>query len=156
MRSIRPPQTWCIVQTLQKIHYDMFCDVWDWAGKFRQTQTSIGVKAYTIPTELSLLCKEVNFWYSDDCELALMEQAVRFHHRLVFIHPFPNGNGRFARLLSDRYLKAFNYRFPTWPRDLEETSPNRSAYIAALKDADLGSFDALQAFFKVHGAKALN
>lgn len=151
---IAHPTKWCETQIFQKIHYDMFCDVWDWAGKFRKTQTSIGVKAYTIPTELKLLCEEVHYWCSEDCDLSLFEQAVRFHHKLVFIHPFSNGNGRFARLLSDRYLKAFDCTFPTWPRDLDIKSTHRNSYIAALKDADIGNYETLQIFFKDHGAKA--
>jgi Fic-DOC domain mobile mystery protein B len=85
---------------LKRLHQRMFRDVWKWAGEFRNTPRNIGVEAWLIEPDLRQLLDDVRYWiehaaYSPD------EIAVRFHHRLVFIHPFPNGNGRFSRLAAD-------------------------------------------------------
>lgn len=78
----------------------MFGEVWSWAGKFRQTNKNIGVDKYQIGITLRELCDDAQYWvkhstYSPD------EIAIRFKHRLVSIHPFPNGNGRHSRLVAD-------------------------------------------------------
>lgn len=106
LKPVPLPQQWFNVSALQKIHRDMFGDVWDWAGKFRRTMTSPGIPPYQIPVALAQLCDEVQFWCNEACELTLLEQAARIHHKLVWIHPYSNGNGRFSRLVADRYLKA--------------------------------------------------
>ena len=78
---------------LNTLHKKMYGEVWEWAGTYRQTSRNIGIEAYRIPTELKQLVDDTGYQldhetYSPD------ELAVRFHHRLVFIHPYPNGNGR--------------------------------------------------------------
>jgi len=85
---------------IKNLHQHMLGDVWRWAGKFRKSERNIGVDFYKIPVELRKLIDDVKTWieyksFSPD------EIAVRFHHRLTFIHPFPNGNGRHARLIAD-------------------------------------------------------
>ncbi len=86
------------------LHKKMFSDVWQWAGQFRKTNKNIGIDWVKIRVELKLLCDDANAWiefntYTSD------EFAARFHHRLVFIHPFVNGNGRHARLMADLILE---------------------------------------------------
>ena len=81
----------------------MYGEVWEWAGTYRQTSRNIGIEAYRIPTELKQLVDDTQYQldhetYSPD------ELAVRFHHRLVFVHPYPNGNGRHGRLATDILL----------------------------------------------------
>ncbi len=132
LKGVGAAQTWFNIVTLKKIHYDMFADVWDWAGQFRSTQTIPGVRAYLIPSALETLCSDVQFWCSEECDLPLVEQAARVHHRLVFIHPFLNGNGRFSRLVVDRYLKAGRSPFPKWPTSLNSNGEPRKDYIKAL------------------------
>ncbi|MCP5508508.1 MAG: mobile mystery protein B [Chlamydiales bacterium] len=153
LKSIDLPQRWFNVSTLKKIHRDMLFDVWEWAGKFRKTQTSIGIKPYQIPEALENLCSDVQFWCSEACELTLVEQAARVHHQLVLIHPYPNGNGRFSRLVSDRYLKAWKSPFPTWPTELSKDGRCRKCYITALKEADAGNYEALIQYMIKYGAK---
>ena len=106
IKPVGLPQGWFTVPLFQKVHRDMLGNVWAWAGGFRKTQTIPGIPFYQIRTDLENLCSDVQSWCDEGCELTLLEQAVRIHHRLVFIHPFPNGNGRFSRLISDRYLRA--------------------------------------------------
>lgn len=83
-----------------KLHEKMFSKVWRWAGKIRKTEKNIGVPKEQIITSLQSLFNDVAFWLEHQT-YDLDELAVRFHHRLVFIHPFPNGNGRHARLMKD-------------------------------------------------------
>lgn len=123
---------------LRELHRRMFKDVWRWAGKYRTTARNIGVDAWQIPSKIKLLLDDTRFWvehhtYPPD------ETAVRFHHRLVFIHPFPNGNGRHARLMADLFIVQLQgYRF-TWGRaNLTSASETRKLYIQALQAADQG------------------
>lgn len=143
LKAISPPKKWFNTSTLKKIHYDMFCDVWDWAGEFRNTQTIPGMPSYQIVEALENLCCDVFFWCNESCNLSVIEQAAIIHHRLVFIHPFLNGNGRFSRLVSDRYLKSFKCPFPDWPTDLNKDGRHRKSYIKALQKADQGNIKPL-------------
>lgn len=153
LKSIDLPQRWFNLSTLEKIHREMLLDVWEWAGKFRNTRTSIGIEPYQIRGALENLCSDVQFWCNEVCELTLVEQAARIHHQLVLIHPYPNGNGRFSRLVSDRYLKAWKCPFPTWPAELNKDGCCRKCYITALKEADAGDHGALVRYMIEYGAK---
>jgi len=120
-----------------RLHKNMFGDVWSWAGQFRKTMKNIGVDAWMIASEVNNLCDDCQFWldqhtYPDD------EIAVRFHHRLVLIHPFANGNGRHARLITDLLLeqKLGKPKFTWGSTSLVEQGENRAKYIEALKAAD--------------------
>ncbi|HEY5234584.1 MAG TPA: mobile mystery protein B [Rhabdochlamydiaceae bacterium] len=143
LKSVSAPEHWFKGPFLQKLHYDMFRDVWEWAGKFRTTQTCPGIKPFQIHGALTNLCDDVRYWCGVECNLPIIEQAARIHHQLVFIHPFLNGNGRFSRLVSDRFLKGCKYPFPNWPIDLDKDGRSRAHYIAALKKADLGDYEPL-------------
>lgn len=86
------------------LHRRMFGDVWEWAGEYRLTERNIGVDAHRIPNDMPMMFDDARYWvahatYPPD------ELAVRLHHRLVFIHPFPNGNGRHARLMADLLIE---------------------------------------------------
>jgi Fic-DOC domain mobile mystery protein B len=151
-RQVGVPKKWFTVSFLKKIHCDMFDDVWDWAGSFRKVQTIPGVLPYKIRADLEKLCSEVMFWGSESVELTLVEQAARIHHQLVFIHPFSNGNGRFSRLVADRFLKAWKRPIPRWPADLGNGGKHRKEYISALKNADKGELEPLISYMEKYGA----
>jgi Fic-DOC domain mobile mystery protein B len=85
------------------LHKRLFGEVWDWAGTFRKTGKNIGIEPIHIPVELRMLMDNARYWADHKTYLA-SEAAVRFHHRLVQIHPFPNGNGRHARIMADSVL----------------------------------------------------
>jgi Fic-DOC domain mobile mystery protein B len=152
-KTVPPAEKWFTVSQLKKIHSDMFSEVWDWAGKFRTTQTIPGIPPYLISEALKNLCEDVLFWQKEESELSLLERAAIIHHRLVFIHPYSNGNGRFSRLVSDRYLKSLKCSFPNWPVDLGEDGEHRKQYISALKKADEGDYIPLVLYMSEHGAK---
>lgn len=154
LKSVSHPPKWFNIPFLQKIHYDMFHDVWQWAGQFRKTQTCPGIKPHQIYLALVDLCDDVHYWCQERCDLTIIEQAARIHHRLVFIHPYPNSNGRFSRLVSDRYLKACKTPFPNWPVDLNKDGQSRTKYITALKKADVGDYEPLIFFMTEHSTNS--
>lgn len=127
----------------RRLHKDMFGDVWNWAGEFRTTQTSIGVEANKIHQALYQLQDDLKFW---EKEWDHRESGTRLHHMLVKIHPFPNGNGRWARLATDLWLLKMGQSVLSWGGDITEISDARSEYIASLKEADTGSYERLMAF----------
>lgn len=153
LKSVSLPIKWFDISNLKKIHKEMFSNVWDWAGTFRTTQTNFGISPYQIQNALKDLCDDIFYWNSKGSEMTFLEQAVRIHHRLVFIHPFPNGNGRFSRMVADRYLKAMKCAFPIWPQEIQSQSDVRKEYIFSLKKADIGDYSLLIDFIKKFGAK---
>jgi fido (protein-threonine AMPylation protein) len=75
------------------------------------------------------------------------EIGVRFHHRLVFIHPFPQGNGRHARLAADLLIVSLgNTRFSWGSANLVEPAGARASYIRALRSADGHEIEPLLSF----------
>lgn len=127
-----------------KVNKEMFGKLWTWAGKPRQIELEgIGSRPYNIEVELDELLKDMAVW--TDTDMLLLEQAVRLHHRAVLIHPFENGNGRWARLLSNIWLKQHNHHIVSWPdKDLVGCSSRiREEYIICLRKADAGDIDPL-------------
>lgn len=134
---------------VKKLHYQMLNKVWEWAGKFRKTDKNIGVDKHRIGVELRQLLDDTKYWI-DNNTYEPDEIATRFHHRLVHIHCFPNGNGRHARLMTDTLLtdvlgkKAF-----TWGSgDLVHEGDVRDIYISALRFADGHDYEPLKRFVR--------
>jgi Fic-DOC domain mobile mystery protein B len=131
---------------LRKLHAKMFANVWVWAGAFRTTEKNIGVAPYQIPIKLKDLFDDVRFWVENGT-YSLQEIVVRFHHKLVLIHPFPNGNGRISRLMADLLAKQIGGKPLYWgSSDLVSVSATRTRYINALQMADGGDYSDLIAF----------
>jgi Fic-DOC domain mobile mystery protein B len=121
---------------LDHLHKRMFGRVWRWAGEHRQSEKTVGIDAYRIPTEFRQLLDDCRYWI-DNNTYEPDEIAARFHHRLVWIHPYPNGNGRHARLATDLLLTALGRPRFSWGRvNLVDASETRDVYIAALRAAD--------------------
>ncbi len=128
---------------LLQLHYEMFGDVWQWAGKLRKVELSIGIKAYMIPIELKKLVDDLRYW-QEHKTFGIIEIASRIHHRAVQIHPFKNGNGRWARMLANIYLKQNGLAPTKWNENLlSKENPHRDKYILALKKADNGDYSKL-------------
>ena len=126
-----------------ELHREMFGDVWEWAGKIRQVELSIGVKAYLVSTELKKLVDDLSYW-NEHKSFGVVEIAARLHHRAVRIHPFQNGNGRWSRMLANIYLKQNGLNPTQWNEDLlSKENPHRDDYISALKLADGGDYSQL-------------
>jgi Fic-DOC domain mobile mystery protein B len=131
---------------LKSLHRRMFNRVWRWAGKYRTSERNLGVTPYQIEPDLRQALDDARYWvehgsYPSD------ELALRFHHRLVAVHPFPNGNGRWSRLAADLLIvRQGGSRF-TWGRaNLQAASDVRRAYIDALKAADNHDLSSLVGF----------
>ena len=122
------------------LHKEMFGDVWEWAGKLRQVELSIGVKAYLVSTEIKKLVDDLAFWEQNK-SFDVIEIASRLHHRAVQIHPFINGNGRWSRMLANIYLKQNGLQPTKWNENLlSKENLHRDDYIKALKSADDGDY----------------
>jgi len=133
---------------LKDLHKRMFGRVWRWAGKFRQTERNIGVDAYRIATDLRQLLDNCQYWI-DHVTYEPDEIAVRFHHQLVFIHPFPNGNGRHARTATNLLLVALGRPPFSWgSTNIVDVSEARQAYVVALRAADGHDFALLSQFVR--------
>lgn len=132
---------------IRVLHKKMFSNVWKWAGGFRKTNKNIGIDKYQIPTELKYLIDDARYWYNKNI-FSPDELAIRFKHRLVSIHCFPNGNGRHSRLMADIIIEKI-YKLPVFSwgaNNSDHESDMRSAYLRAVKNADKGDFDSLIQF----------
>ena len=130
------------------LHKRLFGDVWKWAGSFRRTEKNIGIDPVQIAIQLRQLLDDAHFWVENDIYPS-KELAARFHHRLVYIHLFPNGNGRHARVMADVVLtKLLDEQPIDWAGGyrLEDMNERRNEYIAGLRAADGHDFATLLEF----------
>lgn len=131
---------------LRQLHKRMFGDVWRWAAEYRKTARNIGVDAYRINVEVAQAIDDARYWVEHET-FSPDEIAIRFSHRLVAIHPFPNGNGRFSRLVGDLLAQQLGKPRFTWgSASLIDPNETRKAYVAALQAADNHDFTDLLAF----------
>ncbi len=132
---------------IKNLHKRMFGDVWKWAGEFRNTNKNIGVDKYQIGIELKNLIDDGKYWVENNTFTG-DEFAVRFSHRVVKIHLFPNGNGRHSRLLGDIITNhGFDKPVFTWGgKDLVHKGEARSLYLQVLREADIGNYNKLIEF----------
>jgi Fic-DOC domain mobile mystery protein B len=131
-----------------ELHERLFGSVWRWAGTFRRTEKNIGVDPIQVAIQLRLLLDDAKYWIEHDT-YSPKELAARFHHKLLFIHPFPNGNGRHARIMADAVLtKLLDESAIDWAGGykLEAMNERRDHYIKALRAADGQDFSALLEF----------
>lgn len=129
------------------IHKRMFGKVWNWAGHFRKTNKNLGVDKWQISTDLKYLLDDAMFWYENKV-YPPDEIAIRFKHRIVSIHCFPNGNGRHSRLIADIIIdKLFNEPIFSWGSgNLSNENNARNEYLKAIKIADKGDYNMLLDF----------
>jgi Fic-DOC domain mobile mystery protein B len=143
----RPPTLEALLddEYLRNLHRAMFGEVWAWAGSYRRLETSIGIDPAQIAVCVRSLVGDARIWAEHEEPLGV---AVRFHHRLVQIHPFPKGNGRHGRQAADYLMEGLGQAALTWGAmggagDVEET---RRRYLAALREADGGELGLLEDF----------
>lgn len=137
---------------LRQLHRRMFGLVWKWAGTYRTSDKSIGVAWYMVTGEIKKLLDDVKYWIMHET-YPMDEIAARFHHRLVLIHPFPNGNGRWARVMADCLLFSLNHEPFSWGMKVDKKALSthgevRSRYIRALRMADAKNHSELLAFVR--------
>jgi Fic-DOC domain mobile mystery protein B len=132
---------------IKELHKKMFDDTWAWAGKFRNTNKNLDVSHFKVSVDLRNLLDDVKFWI-DNGTYPFNEIAIRFKHRIVSIHCFPNGNGRHSRLLADVVIEhIFKQPVYSWgSADLSDAGDTRKSYLTSLRAADKGDFNALLEF----------
>lgn len=135
---------------VRKLHERMFDRTWAWAGQFRTTEKNIGVAPEEIAIRLRYLLDDGRYWL-ENTTFPLTECALRLHHRIVFVHLFPNGNGRHARLWANWILLRAGESVIDWGGGLEGTGTIREEYIAALRTADGGDYSRLFELFGAEG-----
>jgi Fic-DOC domain mobile mystery protein B len=122
----------------------MYVNVWAWAGESRKTNKNIGVDKWQIPTELRVLLDDIKFWYTNNT-YSPDECTIRFKHRLVSIHCFPNGNGRHSRLIAgiviEKIYKQLHYSWGA--ANLVQKGDQRTTYLNAIRAADNGDIKPL-------------
>jgi Fic-DOC domain mobile mystery protein B len=133
---------------IRDLHRQMFDKTWQWAGTFRKTNKNIGVDSTQVAVKLRNLLDNTKYQIENrvfDAD----ETAVRFHPQLVWIHAFPNGNGRHARLTADLLVIRLERPRLTWgggEASITTMGELRDQYLAALRAADQGQFNDLIAF----------
>ena len=134
---------------VKDLHKRMYSDVWKWAGEFRKTEKNIGIPWTQIGTELKNLLDDTKYWIENKTFLP-EEIAIRFKHRIVSIHCFPNGNGRHSRMMADIIMESiFENKIFSWHQsNMVKANETRNQYIKALREADNGNFKKLIEFAK--------
>lgn len=131
------------------LHRRMFNKTWAWAGTFRRSNKNIGCEWSMVAVKLSQVLGNAQYWVDNET-YPPDELVARFHHALVWVHPFPNGNGRHSRMMADALLKQLGQNAFSWGGggDLVSASEVRARYLAALRAADKGDFSELLVFVR--------
>jgi len=140
----RPSRRWARfdVPWMRKLHREMFGEVWKWAGSLRKHETNIGAPPRQIEIGLHSLAEDLKAW--EQSGMSPVEQSVRLHHGAVRLHPFPNGNGRWARMLANIWLRLHGEAPIEWPEaTIGAASVVRNEYLRAVRAADRGDLTKL-------------
>ncbi len=134
---------------IKDLHKRMYGDVWKWAGEFRMTEKNIGIPWVHIGVELKNLLEDTKYWIENKT-FSPEETAIRFKHRIVSIHCFPNGNGRHSRMMADIIMESiFDNEIFSWHQsNMAKANETRNKYIKSLREADNGNFTKLIEFAK--------
>lgn len=134
---------------VKDLHKKMYGDVWKWAGEFRRTEKNMGIPWTKIGLELKNLLEDTKYWIENET-FSPEEIAIRFKHRIVSIHCFPNGNGRHSRMMADIIMESiFGKEIFSWHQsNMVKANETRKEYIDALKEADNGNVKPLIEFAK--------
>lgn len=133
---------------LREIHAKMFDQVWVWAGTYRSREVNIG---NCPPEEISTRLEQVlgNLSYQSENGRSAHDVCTALHHCIAQIHPFPNGNGRHARLVARLLAQTMGLERSslTWgSTEYADEDTRKAAYISSLRAADDGDFGPLKSF----------
>ena len=140
--------TWLTDDFILAVHRSMFGSIWAWGGQYRKERLNMGCEPHLIREQLKLLSDDFLAWDSTESHMPVIEVAARLQNRLTKIHPFRNGNGRHARLVTDIFLHSRKHPLPQWPQIhlMAQGEEVRARYIGAMKRADQGDFSGLIEF----------
>jgi Fic-DOC domain mobile mystery protein B len=145
------PQQLLTLEVFFELHLKMFDKTWKWAGRLRRSTVNIGVTPIEqLQMQIKNVLDNTKYWI-DHKSFSIDEICVRFHHAIVWIHPFPNGNGRFSRIVCDELRKSLGVKYFTWGQsenNLVTSGESRTKYIIALRAADKKDFKSLIDFAK--------
>ncbi len=149
-RRKSPDGKWLTEDFIRRVHLDMLGEIWDWAGKYRTAEVNMGINWHKIPEQIKVLCGDFAYWNSPKSKMPTIEIAARLQNRLTRIHPFKNGNGRHARLVTDISFHSRNHPLPKWPQiqRMEKGAQVRQKYIQAMKKADQEDYSELSRFIE--------
>ncbi len=149
IRTKLNPENILTEKFIKNLHKRMYDEVWKWAGEFRKTEKNIGIPWTQIGIELKNLLDDTKYWIENKTH-SPAEIAIRFKHRIVSIHCFPNGNGRHSRMMADIIIESiFGEEIFSWHQsNMIKANETRKEYIDALKKADNGNVDPLIKFAK--------
>lgn len=141
---------WLTEPFVRQVHRDMFAGIWDWAGRYRTSSLNIGIDFHFIAEQVARLCGDFRFWDSPESKMTPVEIAARLQNRLTRIHPFTNGNGRHARLMTDVFFHSRGLALPKWPQLqlMPQGDVVRRHYISAMKKADDEDYSELMTFIE--------
>ncbi len=141
---------WLTDDFIRKVHADMFGTIWEWGGQYRQKRLNIGIEPHLIREQIKLLTGDFFSWNEAKSTIPVVDIAARLQHRLTYIHPFINGNGRHARLITDIFFYSRQHLIPQWPQIqlMAEGNQIRERYIQAMKHADVGDLTDLMDFIE--------
>ena len=141
---------WLTEDFIRQVHKDMFGTIWEWAGKYRQTTLNLGVDPRQIQEQIRLLTEDFLYWNDTKSTMSVIEVAARLQHRLTNVHPFINGNGRHARLITDIFFYSRKHSIPQWPQIhlMTQGDEIQEQYISAMKQADGGDITDLIRFIE--------
>jgi Fic-DOC domain mobile mystery protein B len=149
----RPGASVLSLAFVRELHRRMFDETWTWAGEYRTKETNIGVPPHEIAPALQNLLTDVAYWV-EHATYPTDEIAARFHHRIVLIHPFPNGNGRHGRLMADALVVELGGPPFTWGSgDLVREGDVRARYLKSMRQADAGDYGPLFRFVRSGGER---
>ena len=135
----------------RRLHRQMFGEVWTWAGEYRRHETNIGSAPHRIELAMHGLVEDLRAWHASG--MGMIEQAARLHHRAVQVHPFPNGNGRWSRMLASVWMRRHGLAPFRWPEEsIGGASVIRAGYLEALRAADAGDLQPLVRLHERHTA----
>lgn len=137
------------MEFLCKLHEKLFSDVWKWAGKFRKVEVNLSkIKHYDVGPQLVMFFEDAKLWIGTG-KMSWDEISAEMHHRLIAIHPFPNGNGRTTRIYTEYVQKRNKQAITSWKASLiHDPKERRRSYIKALQQADKGNFGPLIEFMQ--------
>ena len=131
---------------LKKIHKEMFDETWKWAGAYRRSDKNFGVPWWKIPEEMKKVGDDFKYW-KENKTYSPLEIALRYHHRIICVHAFANGNGRHGRLVADLFIRESKAPTLTWgSKEMIKKGEFREFYMQAMRKADRGDFSDLNLF----------
>ena len=141
---------WLTDELIRRVHFDMFGGIWDWGGRYRTGSTNIGVEWRQIPEQVARIIGDFEYWTSPKSGMSFLEIAARLQNRLTRVHPFKNGNGRHARLITDIFFYSREHDLPKWPQlqRLPHGDRIRKQYLSAMKKADGEDYKDLMKFIE--------